>query len=573
MYGVKKKKYSWVGLLVAGMFALVCYYFYSNYDTIEKAFKDEFEDFNEDIYGASSDYVPEAVYEISIDAVLGCFATESEGNSVKKAYYIVWLDDGSFAAIEVGSSKMDLFDELTDATWDYAEGISNTLTTTPYEDYVSATGFTGDTNILYRQALSDMGITDDYYVIRDIMLECNQKKETIQTAIICGIFGIILFIILVGMLIPEKKKSESYNPQNITFEARPKTVVSYSHARKRITNPLIKSSYRKLKGGTILLLGAAALWLIIPGCMYAYTIANSNSGNSFEAKYNYSDTDAIAKAKENETAYIIVDEIPELIYADNTDTYYLIENEGNYYIANIDNDCYYSIKKDIEENGISELYGFLQYLPSDVEDDIIETVNNMNDTNYSDFEESFGMYVLNVEEGYEGVGIPVDRIKNFMIISAIFILCLMLFGYSYLTRTINMINGLRHFNDVDYAKLETELSGPNVVKYPQNLYLTENFIVLLFGFSIYKDSSEKNNVTFFADYKDIAWVYPYNVGAYGKITNYGVKVFGPSIDESVILSLPESKINIVESLYGYLQNKCPYAKFGYSEENIDRFSA
>ena len=138
-----------------------------------------------------------------------------------------------------------------------------------------------------------------------------------------------------------------------------------------------------------------------------------------------------------------------------------------------------------------------------------------------------------------------------------------------------MINGLRRISDIEYSQLERELESANCERYPQNLILTENFLVMLYSYTVYKDPSKSDSETLFAKYSDIKWIYPSNQTVGGKVSNIGLVVFGPQIGKNYIIALPNRGDNeaTINQVMSSLIAKCPNAVVGYNDENAKKAGA
>jgi hypothetical protein len=572
----EKKGMIWWLILSLGFFAIGVWYYVTGWTDIVNEFTNNHEDFNNVLFQAGSDDEIKGYYATEIDASLGSFATLTKNGDVETAYYIVWLSDDSIAAASVGKeSSMTELDRIAEETWAYVNGDSDHLTSDTFIGTAKVSAFDGSFHTMYMQTLEEMGVTDSNLVIRDIILDYKEGGIIKHDAIFFGIFGLIGFVGLIITLFAMVggKKREFGTDLVLEKEER----VSFKQAKSRITNPEIRGSYNKMSRVAALLLAAFALSLIIPGALYAYTAISSANADASQrvATYYLSDYDTVNGAAENATAELTITTEPILIFTENTDNYYILDYNGLYFVGIIDSKDFDRIKSEIKENGRYTLYGYLQTPSDKAKDSALEYVNSIYGTDHKskDYDLYLGKYALNVEENYAGVGIPVEKIKNFMIGEAIFIICLGLFGFTVLSRSRYMINSLRRFSDSEYALLEKELLG-NCERYDQNLILTEHFIVMLYSYSIFKDSSQNANATFFAKYSDIRWIYPSNHMTGGKVTNYGVTVYGPQVGTSTLIGLParEDCVVIIENLISSLMAKCPGALFGYTEENKNKLA-
>ncbi|AOZ96074.1 DUF6709 family protein [Butyrivibrio hungatei] len=569
----EKKGFIWCFLLAGVFIVLGAWYYISMWGNIVNAYNDSFENYDTVLAERSVDESINNYYELDIDASFGCFATETKDGDVDKAYYLVWLNDDSIAAVEV-NRKADIteLDRIVDETWAYLNYESDTLSKDKFSGTVKVTSFGGNLHTMYRQTLDEIGITDENYVIRDILFDYSEGRIIKHDSIVFGVFGVIgiamLIFFIVAAVLPNKGKISGTALLHEKMD-----LVSYKHAKERIKNPEIKASYKKLKRAMILWFTPGILLLLIPGCLYAYT-AHANKATAAEdrqAQYDLADSNKVNQAKENETAQITLTKVPSLIFSENDETYYILDYNGFYFVAIIDSNDFNKIRHEIDENGKYTLYGFLQEPSDGAKNKALEYVNEITgkEHQYSEYDQLLGKYALNVEEDYAGVGVPIEKIKNFMIGAAIFIICSFIFGFSALSKYRYMVTSMRHLSDMDYEQMEKELESANVTRYPQNLIFTENYLVHLHSSSIYRDSTDKESLVLFTKYSDIKWIYPSNRSMNGTVTNYGIAVYGPQIGTCNILSLPTSEkdVQIINGVINHLLSKCPQALFGYNDEN------
>ena len=575
---MKKKSSALSMVLIFGaIFVLAVWYYVTEWNNIVNEFTGKHESIDTVLSNGNIDDCENGYYTLEVDAVLGCFATETKDNDVDSAYYIVWLSDNSLAAVSVRKSEMKELDRITEGTWAYVNGEKDSFTKDHFKRTVKVRKFGGDLHTLYTQGIENMGISDEDFLIRDIIFDCEEGGMIKHDAIIYAIFGLIGFLVMLVGVFSLIGRNDKETGTNLEAEAMEK--VSYRHAKERITNPEIKTNYKKMKTTAVLMLVATALFVLIPAGLYAYTMYNNanSDASTRKATYTLENHEVLDNAKENETAQITIDSVPRLICSEDNETYYIIEHEGTYFIGIIDSKSFSKIQKELEETGEFTLYGFLQAPSSGAMNTALDILNSSNNTNYnySDYDSCFGKYALNVDEDYAGKGIPLERIRSFMVGVAIFIIGLAIFGISSLLRYIRMIKGLRRISDNEYSQLERELSGGNCERYPQNLILTDSFLVMLYSYTVYKNPSKSDNETLFAKYSDIKWIYPANHIVGGKVANYGVVVFGPQIGKNYILALPNRGDNeaTINQLLSSLIVKCPNAVVGYTEENAKKAGA
>ncbi len=563
-------------IVFGALFLIGAWFFFSDLKNIVNEFTGGHEKLNSVLANGDIDNADFEYYDTEIDASLGRFASMTEGNDEKEVYFIVWLSDDSLAAAKVGRTKdKKEFDRIADETWAYVNGETDYFTKDTFKGTVEIRHMNGELLTMYSQTIEDMGITEDDFVIRDVLLDFDEGRMIKHDAIVFGIMGLIGLVGLVIILLPSRK--DNIKESGVKIDAEKVDLVSYKQAKKRITNPEIKRNYNKLRTIAALFLVPFILLLVIPAGLYAYTsYANANgNADTRKAKYDISSHEVLNNAKENGTATISTDSVPYVLYSVDGEAYYLVKHNDEYYVAIIDSQSFSKIKSEIEEKGSYTLYGFLQEPDSKVKSDLIEDINAILDTSYdlSEYDSNFGKYALNVDEEYAGAGVPLKKIRDFMAISAIFILCFAIFGFSGHAKCRYMINCLRHFSDSEYTMLEKELSSGNCERFPQNLILTENFIVMLYSYSAYKDSSAKENSIFFAKYSEIKWIYPANYAMAGKVTNFGVKVYGDQVGTCNLIGLPsnESGVATINRVLSILKERCSNAVFGYTEENKQKF--
>ena len=552
-------------VVFAGLFLIGAIPLIQDRQAYVNAFKGEFPEIREVLSENPGGNIPEGYYELSVDASFGCFATKTSDGSVTEAYYAVWLDDDSVAAIAVGEKSQDELDKITDWTWDYVDGKVASFINTPFKGIVKVTEFTGDLHTMYRQNLSDVGITNDNFVIRDVLLDYTEGKgikSGFFTSIILALVGLVgtLAVLFVG------KKKTIDGISTFPTEAKGEKVVSASQAVRRITDADIKKCYSRLRLKAVLWTVATVALIIIPACMYAYTAYKNRTETDRKADYNLDEAFYPDTAKENETATVTIDSEPLLVCNEDGKSFYLLYSEWCY-VGILDKTAYNQAVKDIEENGEAVLYGYFEEPTDTAKKSILKYTGTANDA--SGYDGMFGKYALNVEGNYAGVGVPLEKIKTFYIAAGVFILCGLIFGWSALKRWQHMVNGLRVFSDTEYAQIEREMASQSTVRFPQNLLMTENYLVMLDSLTAYKDNSNAEDCTLFVKYKDISWIYPSNHVLYGRTTNVGITVCGPKFGKSVILGQPAGGEGekTVAAAYTILAERCPNALQGYTEEN------
>lgn len=251
-----------LGQLLFGVFFLFISAFllyeeyYQQRQYIFQALSGGFENY-EDVLSSNSGDLNEGYYNLKIDGSLGCFGTMSEGSSVKDYYYVVWLADNSFAAINVEKEKdATALDEIETATWAYINGESTKLTDTPLELKVLAKSiYSEDSQVSegYIDYLEQVGVTKDQYTIRMTLLEVQNMTFFWVEKIILFVACVVMFFVGLGAIlgslvkwIREKRGIKSKIGIDSIGDNRDKQV-SHFRAFSRISSDRLKKNLRKLR--------------------------------------------------------------------------------------------------------------------------------------------------------------------------------------------------------------------------------------------------------------------------------------------------------------------------------------
>lgn len=77
----------------------------SDIDTLIDKNNGNLEDYNYALYNNNYENIEDGYYQVTIDAVFECFATESTSKDPSSWYYAVWLDDDSIAVLTTDDKK------------------------------------------------------------------------------------------------------------------------------------------------------------------------------------------------------------------------------------------------------------------------------------------------------------------------------------------------------------------------------------------------------------------------------------------------------------------------------------
>ena len=168
-----------------------------------------------EVVGNYKDYSEQWIsYEVV--GCLGCYAESTESYSFIPTghdyYYIIWMEDGSVMPMSV-SKKADreYLDALTDATYDYADGKTKTISIPP-RTFIG-TVKTQDSKIggYYKEGLNYLYISEkDGWVIRDVLFDCTSTRGgtilLVSAVMLIPIFGFVSYFVSASK---EKKKKLS----------------------------------------------------------------------------------------------------------------------------------------------------------------------------------------------------------------------------------------------------------------------------------------------------------------------------------------------------------------------------
>ena len=96
MFTIKKRLFPFLGCIVLLMMGAAML---TNLETVIRKNNGSLKDYNTSLVENDYEDIDEGYYEITIDAVFECFATEGPSGNPDSWYYAVWLDDNSIAIL------------------------------------------------------------------------------------------------------------------------------------------------------------------------------------------------------------------------------------------------------------------------------------------------------------------------------------------------------------------------------------------------------------------------------------------------------------------------------------------
>lgn len=176
----------------------------------------------EDVVDNYTDYKEQWIsYEVV--ACLGNYAEGTESYSFiptgHEYYYIIWMEDGSVMPMCV-SKKADkeYLDRLTDATYDYLDGVTDTISIPPREFTGTVKSQKSEAEKYYKEGLNYLKITAaNGWVVRDVLLDCTSTRT--GTILLVGgvslipILGFVAYIVNLGNGKKKLKPEEEYLPK------------------------------------------------------------------------------------------------------------------------------------------------------------------------------------------------------------------------------------------------------------------------------------------------------------------------------------------------------------------------
>lgn len=544
------------------------------------------EEYHQALSMNNDDDVTEGYYQIEINAVFACFATEGQGQKISDWYYAAWLDDDSVVILTTDNKKTAAeLDRICDETWAYLYSEQDSFTSEPITLNVRASAYYPDSDlaIMYKQTLENIGITDENFKIRYASISTSTADDHISNVIVGAVvllIGIICSIVLLRKIVIERRKKlwglDTSMAPNAYLQQVMTPQVTKSEAKKRITNPIIKNNYKSIQRKIVFCILCTIICIAIPIGMLLYNHHYSDAHSGSVKRYDMLNLNAETTAQSNDAAELVITEVPFLIYSYNDNNYYVIENERSF-IAIMDNAQYHEAEASVKKTGSYKLIGYLEIPSTDIKEQFIDYFTSTQGSSISlaDYESTYGKFMLHVQDDYNGSGFPIATIKTWAITLGIMALFFLYFAFDLAIKAGIFLKRLSYLSDPAYTEMEKELATTEVHKYPQNLYLTENYLVLLHSFSAFKNSSDRNSDSLFINFRDISWMYPSNIEQYGKIVNSGATVYNKTFGPISVLSLPANEQNMLmlQEIFTIISQKNPNVLFGYNEDNQQKMGA
>ena len=176
----------------------------------------------EEVVDNYTDYKEQWIsYEVV--ACLGNYAEGTESYSFiptgHEYYYIIWMEDGSVMPMCV-SKKADkeYLDQLTDATYDYLDGITDTISIPPREFTGTVKSQKAEAEKYYKEGLNYLKISaGNGWVVRDVLFDCTSTRAG-TILLVCGvtlipIIGFAAYFVNLGKDKKKLKPEEEYLPR------------------------------------------------------------------------------------------------------------------------------------------------------------------------------------------------------------------------------------------------------------------------------------------------------------------------------------------------------------------------
>ena len=203
------------GLLVVSIIAFVlfgaCAFFLR--DLLFGGVKGTYEEVADNYEAYSEQWIS---YEVV--ACLGNYAEETESYSFiptgHEYYYIIMMEDGSVMPMTV-SKKTDreYLDALTDATYDYFDGVTKTISVPPREFIGTVKAQKSDAEKYYKEGLDYLKISEkEGWVIRHVLLDCTSSRAS-TILLVGGVMLIPVFGFVTYFVNAAKEKKKKLNPE------------------------------------------------------------------------------------------------------------------------------------------------------------------------------------------------------------------------------------------------------------------------------------------------------------------------------------------------------------------------
>jgi len=262
---------------------------------------------------------------------------------------------------------------------------------------------------------------------------------------------------------------------------------------------------------------------------------------------------------ENKNAYVEVDSEPyKFAYYENEPNYfYFITDENYMYVARMSSSSYRKLTaKDIEEHPI-KVDGMTKHLPYDIKKIALETWNENMDKEHqftmTDFETYFGTLYIDLEAN------AVSTMDICILISVLFGMVGTLIVLVGLWQSRRFSKKVSKLSVEERQKIDKEMNDKDAFYYAKaHLFLTKNYAI---NFASTFDV---------IPYKDMIWIYPYELRQYGMKTNQNLRVMTKDGKTHVVATLDgitKKSKDAFEEIYTTLAQKNEHVLLGYTKEN------
>lgn len=238
-----------------------------------------------------------------------------------------------------------------------------------------------------------------------------------------------------------------------------------------------------------------------------------------------------------------------------TNKYYFLMDDNYLYIGFLDYDTYQKLNtENIYEHPIT-VEGFTKKIPDDVIDLAIEVYNEESEEELL----NEGNYKLYIGELYLDTTENVNNYSILFVLGVISIGIGLIMGVIYWKQKSQIKKMISKYTENEWLAIENEIQNHIIIGNPKlYLYLTENYIV---------DIHHGLNII---EYKDIIWIYPYQLKQYGVTTNQSIIIYTSDKKKHVIANLGGfSKKNkeLLEDIMNLIVTKNKQVLCGYTKEN------
>lgn len=302
---------------------------------------------------------------------------------------------------------------------------------------------------------------------------------------------------------------------------------------------------------------AAVIFLLLTFVFFGWAFALSDTDNG-EAK-DFLQSRLEMQLKEKESVSLNVTMGPSLFaeYDSNiaSDKYYFVWSGDILNVAYLDYGTYQEVAAKTSNEESMKIYGVTKTIPTDVLEIAIDVANDiageeyLTMDNYQDYIST--MYIDAVN--------PLHDNSIQVVAGIIFALLSIAFFVIAIVRQRGTKKTIQERTDSEWQKILTELDDESTKYYKKiNLYLTDNYIVDL------------SNGLRVVEYKDIVWMYQYQLKQYGMTTNKNIVVAtkdGKKISIANMDNLMKRSKKAYAEIMDFIVNKNSSIALGYTKEN------